>query len=295
MFSWLKNLFKTDATPLPETVEAPAPPSYEVEVSVWTDVGCVREVNEDCGRYVSPRDPVLLAHKGVLAFVADGMGGHVGGEVASRIVGDELGRFYYHAPASGPHAALRAAVERVNHVIYQASLHDVALQGMGTTCTALVLRGDTAFSAHVGDSRLYLVRDGRIKRLSDDHSLVNEMVKQGLISEEQARTHEDRNVITRALGLSPTVEVDTWETPLPVRPHDRFLLCSDGLYDLVDDEEIHEIVLAETPHAAGERLVALAKERGGHDNITVAVLWLKPLEPPSASPEPDTRQVQIAS
>ena len=167
--------------------------------------------------------------------------------------------------------------------------------GMGTTCTVLVLRGGEAFSAHVGDSRLYLVRDGHIEPLSEDHSLVNEMVKQGRISEEQARTHEDRNVITRALGLHPVVEVATWEAPLPVRPHDRFLLCSDGLYDLVSDEEIQEVVVSETPYVAGERLVALAKERGGHDNITVAVLWLKPLDPTTAPPEPDTREVEIAS
>jgi protein phosphatase len=170
----------------------------------------------------------------------------------------------------------------------------VALQGMGTTCTALVLRGDEAFSGHVGDSRLYLVRDEHIERLSDDHSLVNEMVKQGLITEEQARTHEDRNVITRALGLHEVVEVATWEAPLPVRPHDRFLLCSDGLYDLVSDEEMKDLVVSETPYDAGERLVALAKERGGHDNITVAVLWLKPLDPTTPTPERDTREVEIA-
>jgi len=295
MFSWLKKLFKKDAPREPETAEVLISPSYDVEVSVWTDVGCLREVNEDCGRYVTPGHPELVMSKGVLAFVADGMGGHVGGEIASRIVGDELGRFYYEASAKDPHEALRTAIEEVNRVIYQASLDDVALQGMGTTCTALVLRGDEAFSGHIGDSRLYLARDEHIERLSEDHSLVNEMVKQGLISEEQARTHEHRNVITRALGLHPVVEVATWEAPLPVRPHDRFVLCSDGLYDLVSDEEMKDLVVSETPYVAGERLVALAKERGGHDNITVAVLWLKPLEPTTPTPERDTREVEIAS
>lgn len=293
MFSWLKRLFKKDTRSEPEAL--PPPPSYDVEVSVLTDVGCHREINEDCGRYVTPGHPERLARKGVLAFVADGMGGHVAGEVASRIVGDELGRFYYDAGAADPHTALRAAFEQVNRAIYEAALDDAALQGMGTTCTALVLRGDEAFSAHVGDSRLYLARDGHLEPLSEDHSLVNEMVKQGLLTPEEARHHEDRNVITRALGLRPDVEVATWSASLPVHPHDRFLLCSDGLYDLVRDEEIYEAVVSETPHAAVKQLVALAKERGGHDNITVAVLWLKPAAPAVAAPEPDTREVEIAS
>ena len=102
-------------------------------------------------------------------------------------------------------------------------------------------------------------------------------------------------MITRALGLHPVVEVATWEASLLVRPHDRFLLCSDGLYDLVSDEEMKKFVVSETPYVAGERLVALAKERGGHDNITVAVLWLKPLDPTTPTPERDTREVEIAS
>ncbi len=288
MFSWLNRLLKKDAR------HEPSAP-YDVEVSVWTDVGCHREVNEDCGRYLKPDEPELVARKGVLAFVADGMGGHAAGEVASQIVGDQLGRFYYDDPAADVHAALRTAFEQVNGVIYQAGFDDERLLGMGTTCTALVLRGDEAFSAHVGDSRLYLVRDGHLELLSEDHSLVNEMVKHGIISEEQARNHEDRNVITRALGLHPDVEVDTWEAPLRLRTDDRFLLCSDGLYDLVSDEEIKEVVISETPSAAGERLVALAKERGGYDNITVAVLWLKPAAPAAATPEPDTPEVEIAS
>jgi protein phosphatase len=166
---------------------------------------------------------------------------------------------------------------------------------MGTTCTALVLRGDEAFSAHVGDSRLYLLRDGVLQALSEDHWLVNEMVQQGLISKEEARHHEDRNVITRALGLHPTVEVATWAAPRSVRPHDRFLLCSDGLYDLVNDEEILETMEEQQPHIAAEQLVTLAKARGGHDNITVAVLWLKPLSPVPSFSESDTREVEILS
>jgi len=291
MFAWLKKIFKNGTA---GELAALPPPRYDLEVSVWTDVGCLRTVNEDCGRCIRPGDPDVLARKGVLAFVADGMGGHVAGEVASRMVADGLGRAYYRH-TGGPHAALSAALTEVNQAIYQTAQDDAGLRGMGTTCTALVLRGDEAFSAHVGDSRLYLLRDGVLQALSEDHSLVNEMVRQGLISKEEARHHEDRNVITRALGLHPAVEVATWAAPRSVRPHDRFLLCSDGLYDLVNDEEILETMEEQPPHTAAEQLVALAKARGGHDNITVAVLWLKPLSPAPASSDGDTREVEILS
>lgn len=294
MFSRFKNIFAK--RPGPTRVMPPLPPpppEYDLAVSMWSDVGCHRTVNEDCGRYVKPGDTALVARKGVLAFVADGMGGHAAGDLASRIVAEEVGRAYY-AHDGSPHDALREAFIQANRTIFQRAQDEEEYRGMGTTCTALVLRGNDAFSAHVGDSRLYLIRDGAIERRSEDHSLVYEMVKQGLITEEEARDHEDRNVITRALGLHPDIDVATWDAPLAVRPDDRFLLCSDGLYDLVADDEILEIVTTDLPYIAGERLVALAKERGGHDNITVGVLWLKPLTTTPASPERETREIEIA-
>lgn len=252
---------------------APAQGDYEVLASVQTDVGCVREANEDSGRHIRPNDPALQQTKGALTIVADGMGGHASGEVASQMAVEIVSRVYYQAEDDSPTAALKHAVEEANRLIHAASLKDEKLRGMGTTCTALVLRGGFAHCAHVGDSRLYMLRGGEIYLLTEDHSAVMEMVKLGIITPEEARTHEDKNVILRALGTSPEVEVTVWGEPFVVREDDQFLLCSDGLYDLVRDEEIRRtLVGAADAHAASEQLIALAKERGGHDNITVGIV-----------------------
>ncbi|MET0626358.1 MAG: Stp1/IreP family PP2C-type Ser/Thr phosphatase [Pyrinomonadaceae bacterium] len=260
----------------PETGGGVRPaPRFEMEASVQTDVGCVREVNEDSGRLVRPSDPALLASKGTLVVVADGMGGHSAGEVASQMAADVTCRLYYASPDE-PAAALRGAVEEANRRIHEAAAADESKHGMGTTCTALALCGATAYAAHVGDSRLYMLRGGQLYQLSEDHSAVNEMVKLGIITKEQARTHEDKNVILRALGTSPEVEVSVLE-PFQVRVGDRYLLCSDGLHDLVLEDEIASLLGAsEDIHAAGERLIAMAKERGGHDNITVGIIAIMP-------------------
>ncbi|CAN5348401.1 N/A [soil metagenome] len=252
---------------------APAQGGYEVLASVQTDVGCVREANEDSGRHVRPNDPALRQTKGALTIIADGTGGHASGEVASQMAVEIVSRVYYQAEDDSPTAALKHAVEEANRLIHAASLKDEKLRGMGTTCTALVLRGGFAHCAHVGDSRLYMLRDGEIYLLTEDHSAVMEMVKLGLITPEEARTHEDKNVILRALGTSPEVEVSVWGEPFAVREGDQYLLCSDGLYDLVRDEEIRRaLVEAADAHAAGEELIALAQERGGHDNIKVGIV-----------------------
>ena len=255
--------------------EAVPAPSFEIAASVQTDKGCVREINEDSGRMVRPSDPALLAAKGTLVVVADGMGGHSAGEVASQMAADVVSRVYYEARAR-PGEALGHAVAEANRRIHAAAAADESKQGMGTTCTALALCGGRGFAAHVGDSRLYMLRAGQLDQLSEDHSAVNEMVKLGIITKEQARTHEDKNVILRALGTSPEVEVSVLE-PFPVREGDRYLLCSDGLHDLVLEDEIASVLTeAEDIHAAGERLIALAKERGGHDNITVGIIAIMP-------------------
>ena len=250
-------------------------PDYEVAASVQTDTGCVREINEDSGRFVRPSDADALKEKGVMLVVADGMGGHSAGEVASGMAGELVPRLYFDSKGE-PHAALRGAVEEANRRIHAASLEDESKRGMGTTCTTLVLLDGQAFAAHVGDSRLYMLRGGKVYLLTEDHSAVMEMVKLGLITMDEARTHEDKNVILRALGTSPEVEVSTLE-PWRVHAGDKYLLCSDGLYDLVADEEIErELQAAEDIHAAGERLIVMAKGRGGHDNITVGIVELVP-------------------
>jgi protein phosphatase len=268
------------------------PANYEVAASVLSDVGCVRELNEDSAAYVQPYDEAVLAGKGMLFVVADGMGGHSAGEVASNMAVEVIRRVYYEEDREAQ-AALKKAVEKANREIFEAAARDETMKGMGTTCTALVLQNGRAISAHVGDSRMYLVRDGQIYLLTEDHSAVMEMVKHGIISAEEARHHPDKNVILRALGSHAEVEVSTWQEPLPVREGDRFVLCSDGLYDLVEDEEIRQAVSAAEPRAACESLVALAKQRGGHDNITVAIVSLKPVAEAQPRAVPETREVEV--
>jgi protein phosphatase len=276
-----------------ETRQFEAPRPFEIVAGVQTDKGCVREINEDSGRMVRPADPALLAERGTLVVVADGMGGHSAGEVASQLAADVVTRLYYETGGE-PGQALRHAVEEANRRIHEAAARDAAKHGMGTTCTALALCGGRAYAAHVGDSRLYMLRDGQLYQLSEDHSAVNEMVKLGIITKEQARTHEDKNVILRALGTTPDVEVSMLE-PFAVREGDRYLLCSDGLHDLVLEDEIAS-VLSESAdiHAAGERLIAMAKERGGHDNITVGIIAIMPEGTAAADAQdaPTTREVE---
>lgn len=257
--------------------EAAEQTGYEIDASVQTDKGCVREANEDSGRYTKPNDRSLITKRGALLVVADGMGGHASGEVASGMAVELVSRFYYEGQGDDPRAALKEAVEEANRQIYAASAGDEKLSGMGTTCTALALRRGGAFSAHVGDSRIYLRRGGRMYLMTEDHSAVMEMVRHGVISAEEARHHEDKNVILRALGTSPEVEAEAWEKPLPIQIGDQFLLCSDGLHDLVGDEEMGEaLARAADPHEACEQLIALAKRRGGHDNITVGIAVVRP-------------------
>lgn len=249
---------------------APTPPEpFDLDVAIVSDVGNVRAQNEDRGRCVRPGDAATLARRGVLVLVADGMGGHEAGDVASTTAAEVVARSYYASPGTPREALGRAFVEA------NARIHTAAgapgRQGMGTTCTALVLRGAEAVWAHVGDSRLYRRRDGRIEKLTTDHSMVEEMVAEGLLTAEEARHHDARNVITRALGIRADVD-PTLDGPQAVAPGDVYVLMSDGLYDLVSDDEIGAALADASVHAAAHALVERAKARGGYDNVTVAVV-----------------------
>ena len=247
------------------------PPSYRIVAALRSDAGCHRQVNEDCWHYYGPDEADSVAGKGALAIVADGMGGHAAGEVASRMAVEVINRLYYGGSADAS-TALERAFHEANRLIYRAAQSNARLNGMGTTCTALALRNGLAICAHIGDSRLYLARGGAIYLMSEDHSAVMELVRRGVMSRETARSHADRNIILRALGTRPEAEVTIWREPFPVRAGDCFVLCSDGLSDPVTDEEIKQAVLSAEPAAACEQLIALAKERGGYDNITVGAL-----------------------
>jgi serine/threonine protein phosphatase PrpC len=264
------------------------PVRYDVEVHMLTDIGCHRDVNEDCIQYVKPGDIELVATKGMLGIVADGMGGHAAGEVASELAVDAVSRLYYQDEGE-PTIALKKSLEEANRIIYETALKDEHLQGMGTTCTALVLKNGMAYVAHVGDSRLYLLRNGSLFLMTEDHTIVMQMVKAGLLTAEESRSHPAKNVIVRALGTRPTIEVAMGKDPIQIREGDLFILCSDGLYDMVEETEMKEILLSLPIPVGCERLIALARERGGYDNITVGLLRVKPAGSQTAQNAPDTR------
>lgn len=249
---------------------------FKVSASLQTDVGCLREANEDCGQHFVPSDWESKLRRGILTVVADGMGGHASGEVASRMAVDLIGRYYYQDTENPAQTALRNAVEAANREIYEASTGDENLFGMGTTLIVMVLLDNKAFSAHVGDSRLYRLRNQQLELLTFDHSQVMEMVRQGLLSLEDAWNHEDKNIILRALGTQPIVETEV-SNFFEVVAGDEFLLCSDGLSDMLTDAEIRQVwINSKDVHTACENLIARAKENGGHDNITVGVIGIAP-------------------
>lgn len=251
-------------------------PELRVEAGVATDTGCIRTVNEDALRVVRPTDAEVMNQRGVIAVVCDGMGGHEAGEVASALALETIVKRLDQDERELPQDLVRA-VQAANRAIFEASRENPRLQGMGTTCCVLLMRGGQAYCAHVGDSRCYLVRGEGLFLMTEDHSAVMDLVRRGLITLDDARHHPDKNVISRALGSHREVEVSTWTHPFVVQPGDTFLLCSDGLYDLVEDEEIRVTVGTGEVHAqvACDRLVALARERGGHDNISVAILRMR--------------------
>jgi protein phosphatase len=191
--------------------------------------------------------------------------------VASGLACQKIPKTYFASNGPAP-AALRASLEAVNAEIYQAAQAQPDLRGMGTTAVAFAITSSHGWLAYVGDSRLYLIRRGQIYRMSEDHSMVFEMVHKGLLTAEEARNHADRNVLSRALGSRPQVEVSCWEEPFPVQPGDRYLLCSDGLHDLVTDRKMLELAHSGDLGTATERLVRTANENGGYDNISVILL-----------------------
>ncbi|MEZ5403569.1 MAG: PP2C family serine/threonine-protein phosphatase [Bryobacteraceae bacterium] len=254
----------------------PVGPPLMIRTGLRSDPGCERDINEDTGRIYAPADPDALGRKGVLAVVADGMGGHEAGEVASRLAVETIGKNYYDGHPDPP-TALRVAFQKANSEILMRGQEDPKLSGMGTTCTALaILSGGQAFIGHVGDSRSYLIRGGGIYHLTEDDSQVMELVRRGLLSLEEARNHEDRNILLRALGRKSGVSVSAWEKSMSVTPGDCFVLCTDGLHDLIADEEIMSAATEKSPDEACQSLVDLARFRGGFDNITVAILAVAP-------------------
>jgi PPM family protein phosphatase len=263
----------------------------EIHASVATNPGCVRTENQDAAVFACPPDERALGTHGVIALVADGMGGCNGGEVASALACQKIPKAYFASNGPAP-AALRGALESINSEIYQTAQAKPELRGMGTTAIAFAIASSHGWLAYVGDSRLYLIRRGQIYRMSEDHSMVFEMVHKGLLTPEEARNHEDRNVLSRALGSRPQVEVSCWEEPFPIQAGDRFLLCSDGLHDLVSDEKMLVLARNGELNVATEQLVRTANENGGYDNISVILLEAVDAAALRSRPGP-TREYQL--
>jgi protein phosphatase len=237
-----------------------------------TDVGRVRARNEDFLGAFEPEDPELLRSRGRLFVVADGMGGHTRGDVASRLAVQTLHEAYYDTRRSEPlPEALRASVQIANEAVHRESGVAAGQEPMGTTLTALVVHDHDAFLAHVGDSRAFLIRGRQIRQLTEDHSLVAELVREGVLSPTEAEHHPSAHVVLRALGLAQDVAIEA-QGPLPLRSGDMLVLCTDGLTRQVRPHEIRRMAEGQAPHRACEGLVSLANERGGPDNITVQLI-----------------------
>lgn len=243
-----------------------------VETAGLSDVGCQRENNEDSYLYWEPGDEDEFKRKGRLAIIADGMGGHEGGLEASRLAVDTVREVYDAGFRDDPQAMLIEGFAAAHMRIRDYAERHPPFYGMGTTCTALVVRERQLFFAHVGDSRLYRVRDERIERLTRDHSYVGRLVESGLVRAEDAEKHPQRHILTAALGAGLELAVDSAEPGLQVQQGDDLLLCTDGLWGGVSEEEMATALRNHPPAECCASLVELARSRGGPDNITLQVL-----------------------
>jgi PPM family protein phosphatase len=244
-----------------------------IEVASLSDVGCQRQNNEDRYSYWEPASEEEFRRKGRLAIVADGMGGYEGGQEASRIAVETVEKVYSSGIHDNPQALLSTGFRAAHQRIQEQASNDPALHGMGTTCTAIALLENNLYYAHVGDSRLYMVRDGSISLLTRDHSYVSRLVEEGILSAEEAESHPQRHILTAALGSGGDVFPETAPKPIALQKDDVLILCTDGLWGVVGESEIRGAV-ARQPEQACKDLIASAKQRGGPDNITVQLLRL---------------------
>ena len=240
-----------------------------------SEPGDVRPHNEDFAGVYAPTIPDDAWDRGPLFVVCDGLGGHAAGEVASRVGVTSVLEAWSSGTPGPPHSALRSALRSANVAVFDAAL-ERGKRGMATTCTALTLAGREAIVAHVGDSRCYLARRDTVTQLTSDHSRVGEMLRAGLLTPEQAATHPSRSMITRTVGSDPSVQVDLVRQE--TEAGDTFVLCSDGLWDVVARHEIGEVAAGigtpavPTVTDAADRLIEMALERGTADNVTVLVV-----------------------
>lgn len=259
---------------------------YSLELAVATDVGMRRDENQDAFGYVQTSDVSLY-------IVADGMGGARGGAQASALAVSMIAHSAFRPDGSVTLESIVSAIEEANVAIFEQSQGDESLMGMGTTVVVLAIVGSQALIAHVGDSRIYFQRGGQLVQLTRDHTLVQDLVDSGAISEDQAANHPIAHMLTRSLGPMGQIQVDAQVLDYPLEVGDRFLLCCDGLYNHVNDETIQQTLSEMDPREAVPHLVYSANMGGGTDNITVELLEVRPLgaaSPPCMEPPPGKAQ-----
>lgn len=265
--SFLFRRKKRNIAPEPDVSES----NWDYKAVADTDVGSVRDNNEDHLLFIRPFDKKIRKTRGCLALVADGMGGHSSGEIASKMATEIISRTYFDSKLE-PLEALKKAFDKANKSIYQKAGKRSRLKGMGTTCTALVLKENQIYLAHVGDSRAYLLKGNELIQLSSDHTYVQHLLDSGKISHKESLTHPQRNVITKAMGTSPKVDADYKQISYDFEQGDRLLICSDGLYEYIQDQELGKILGGENIGELAQKLISIAKQRGGHDNISVLIV-----------------------
>lgn len=258
------------------TAAKPLTVRVAAQVACKTDMGRVRENNEDKLEFFIPSDDPTLATKGQIYLVCDGMGGAAAGQFASEIASKTFIDVYLNHPSSDPLIALAGAVSGAHRFVGDAGRSRVDFRGMGTTLSGLVLLEGKAYLAQVGDSRIYRLRGGAVEQLTEDHTWVDEAIKMGMITAKEAETHPYRHVLTRAIGGEGDVNPDIFTHALEVG--DTFLLCSDGLTNHVTNEQIETVLGSHGPSEAAWKLVGMALQGGGSDNCTVLIVKILALE-----------------
>jgi len=268
--------------------------TVELDIGRRTDIGRRREHNEDClAIYHHPEFEDEAGSRGTLLIVADGMGGYAAGEIASRTAVEAILNAYYGNLSDDVTQGLTRAVRDANRAVLDEANRDADRAGMGTTLALAVVWSGHLAVANVGDSRVYLIRDGRIAQISRDHSWIAELLAVGKITPEEARHHPMRNVVTRSLGGRPDLDIEVYP-PLKLRRGDIVLVCSDGLWGMVSAEQMLQIVESHSAQAAADALVAAANDAGGHDNITAIVCRVvnADVEPTDETGQTDTLRLQ---
>lgn len=247
-------------------------PKPGLEAASLTDVGLQRANNEDSYLYWEPESEDDFRRKGRLAIVADGMGGYEGGQEASRLAVETVRHVYDHEFAGDPQLTLSSGLQAAHNAILRYAVEHPQFSGMGTTCTALAIVDGQLSFAHVGDSRLYRIRGEGTTRLTRDHSYVGRLVENGIVRSEDAESHPQRHILTAALGSGHELTADIPDHPVPLQDGDLLILCTDGLWSVIGEQQLSLIARSNSPAQACRRLVEAALDRGAPDNVTVIIL-----------------------